>query len=513
MEETCQESDKDPQVETCLGQLGTSLAAMAATQGQGAMTAQQLIDTVQQLQANMQQAQQRELTLRQQVEQLTAGQTDAQQREAALRQQLDQVLNGQQQQAQAQAQQQQAAFQANVGAAFQELARSQNDLVQALRDRPDKKVTLVDNRGLAKPDRFLGEESNWLYWKTRMEAFITSVHPKMEAVLEWAEDFDTEITATEIKAAFGPVNPTHQTIEDVEEISGQLYAILQTLCEKEAFQVVRSAGKSQGLEAWRKLNRRFDPSTGGRRGAMLRAILSPQKCTKLDHLWAAVETWEENVRQYEQRRRSDGTRQQLDSEIKVSILEQLCPVEIERHLQLNRSRYSDYADVRAELVMFLETRLGHRLKLGDASGAHSASGGDPMDVGSFSRRAKARKAKEMARKVLRKASPAKDLDRPTTRAKGPVVDPKRPEFATIATRSDTSRRIVGRPVEVLPTRINSPRPRQSQVANRRVLETLKKSLKPNLWTLGSSALPCWRNGARTTSRWRRMPNRAALQLL
>ena len=81
-----------------------------------------------------------------------------------------------------------------------------------------------------------------------MEAFITSVHPKMEAVLEWAEDFDTEITATEIKAAFGPVNPTHQTIEDVEEISGQLYAILQTLCEKEAFQVVRSAGKSQGLE-------------------------------------------------------------------------------------------------------------------------------------------------------------------------------------------------------------------------------------------------------------------------
>ena len=34
------------------------------------MTAQQLIDTVQQLQANMQQAQQRELTLRQQVEQL-----------------------------------------------------------------------------------------------------------------------------------------------------------------------------------------------------------------------------------------------------------------------------------------------------------------------------------------------------------------------------------------------------------------------------------------------------------
>ena len=113
---------------------------------------------------------------------------------------------------------------------------------------------------------------------------------------------------------------------------------------------------------------------------MLRTILSPPKCQKIDNLWASVESWEEAVRQYEHRKRSDGTRHQLDDEIKVSILEQMCPVKIERHLQLNRSRYTDYNDVRSELVLYLETRLGQRLKIGDASGANL---GDPMDVGGF----------------------------------------------------------------------------------------------------------------------------------
>ena len=332
----------------------------------GQMTAHQLIETVMQLRQAMEQSQARE---------------------QSLRQQLDQVMLGQQQQAQnvqaqleQQAQTAQAQFRNDVGVAFNELAQSQRALLTAVSTKPERKMTLVDTKGLAKPEKFTGEESGWLYWKTRMEAFITSVFPQMEPVLEWAEEVDAEVTQAAIRAAFGSVRPSHHEVEDVEEIDVQLYAILQTLCEKEPFQIVRSAGKSKGLEAWRKLNRRFDPSTGGRRGAMLRTILSPPKCQKIDNLWASVESWEEAVRQYEHRKRSDGSRHQLDDEIKVSILEQMCPVEIERHLQLNRSRYTDYNDVRAELVLYLETRLGQRLKIGDASGANL---GDPMDVGGF----------------------------------------------------------------------------------------------------------------------------------
>ena len=65
---------------------------------------------------------------------------------------------------------------------------------------------------------------------------------------------------------------------------------------------------------------------------MLRHILTPTKVTKV--LSSALEAWEETVRVYECRRKSDGTRHELDEEKKVSVLEALCPQEIERHLQL-----------------------------------------------------------------------------------------------------------------------------------------------------------------------------------
>lgn len=102
-----------------------------------------------------------------------------------------------------------------------------------LRKKPEQKIRLVDTKGLAKPEKFTGDEMGWLYWKTRAESFVTSVFPEMKAVLEWAEEQDVEITTPAIRAAFGNVNPTRQEVKEVEDINVQLYAILQTLCEKE----------------------------------------------------------------------------------------------------------------------------------------------------------------------------------------------------------------------------------------------------------------------------------------
>ena len=162
--------------------------------------------------------------------------------------------------------------------------------------------------------------------------------------------------------------------------------------------------------------------------------------------------------------------------------------------------------------MFLETRLGHRLKLGDASGAHSASGGDPMDVGSFSKggkRGKGKKGKGDCKKGSPKGKSGKGSGQTDNKGKGSGSGSKETRVCHNCNKIGHLKKDCW----AAGGGAANPRPRQSQVANRRVLETLKKSLKPNLWTLGSSALPCWRNGARTTSRWRRMLNRAVLQLL
>ena len=89
----------------------------------------------------------------------------------------------------------------------------------------------------------------------------------------------------------------------------------------------------------------------------------------------------ELVNPYESRRDSSGNRQTLADDIKMSILNSMCPSEIERHLQLNRSKFVDFNDMHSELSTYLETRVGIRLKI-ESLGSNKR-GEDDMDIGAF----------------------------------------------------------------------------------------------------------------------------------
>ena len=335
----------------------------------GGMSAQELIDVVRQLRQEVTQGQQREARLQGQVEMLVHAQ-------------------------QAQGSDPGGHFE-GMRQAFTALAQSQQDLIKNIKVPKDAKKTmsLVDNRGLAKPDKFDGKEEGFLYWRTRLEAFVTSIHPDLEDIMLWAEEMDHEIMSADIKAAWGPLNPSEREVVDVDSMNSQLFAVLQTLCEREALQIVRSSGKHNGLESWRRLVRRFDPATGNRRRAMLRAILNPSKASKLEDLSNSIESWEEMVRQYEHKKRPDGTRHQLDEEIRMSVLEHLCPGELEKHLQLNRSRFTSYLDVRNEIVLYIEARLGAKFRMTDASQPPGGQDPQPMDVGAFEKKGKGKSKK------------------------------------------------------------------------------------------------------------------------
>eukprot|EP00438_Fugacium_kawagutii_P024647 Skav203984 [mRNA] locus=scaffold3369:57215:60998:- [translate_table: standard] len=270
-------------------------------------------------------------------------------------------------------------------ATLEEMVNTHRAILDATR-KPEKKLTLVDNRGLAKPSNYDGT-ADFLQWKIRLEAFVSSVHADFEKAMQWGEDEADPISEASMTAEFGATNPAQEEIPDLAAKDAQLYAVLQTLCEKEAFTLVRSAGKGHGLEAWRRLCKRYDPSTGGTRRALLKSVLSPNKCSKVEEPSAAVENWEDQVRQYENRRKADGTRPTLDEDIKISILEPICPTEVERHLQLNQARFADYQEVRKELSTCLETRIGLRLKAG-APYNPDPNGPGPMDIGALDKKGK-----------------------------------------------------------------------------------------------------------------------------
>ena len=291
-----------------------------------------------------------------------------------------------------------------IGPALQALATSQTELANAVRRDEKKSVTLIDNRGVGKPEKFVGKENeSFLRWKIKLESFIYSIFPELEKVLAWAEDQDSTVTLDRAGAAFGI--GTAEPVEDLEEKGAQVYGVLQNLLEGEPFMIVRNTERGNGFESWRRLNKRYDPSTGAKKSALLRHILSPGRC-KLEELSEKIEGWMELVNRYESRRDGSGHRQLLADDIKMSILESMAPPEVERHLQLNRPRFMDFEDMHSELSTYLETRVGVKLKI--ESLGSSKRGEDDMDVEHSVKMEKVEKEKVRVKEVKVKEREAKE---------------------------------------------------------------------------------------------------------
>ena len=107
-----------------------------------------------------------------------------------------------------------------------------------------------------------------------------------------------------------------------------MHTALMALTSYEANDIVANSRKNP-LDAWRRLQKRYDPTTGGRKRNLLRTIIFPGRCSLLE-LQAGIERWESYVSRYEKKMKD-----KLDDEIKLAGLESLVPEELEKHLILN----------------------------------------------------------------------------------------------------------------------------------------------------------------------------------
>ena len=215
------------------------------------------------------------------------------------------------------------------------------------------RARLVDTRGIGKPPVFPGDMAKWPAWSFKMENFVASVYQEGRNALHWAATQEDPILQAEVDAI----------IENASEISEGLYSALAQLTEQEALDIVKNCPRGNGLEAWRRLTRRFDPQTVGRKRALLGKILAPG-VSKMSDLSASIEQWEERVRQYQ-----DRSRESLSEDVRAGILIEMAPEQLRTHLYLNQSRLESYDKVRAEIFSFLEAKYAKHTQ------------DDPMDVG------------------------------------------------------------------------------------------------------------------------------------
>ena len=186
--------------------------------------------------------------------------------------------------------------------------RAMNSLAthQVRRDTPSP----IDVKGRGRPKESTGNEEDFQQWWKKTEAFFAGVMK-----LEWSAEQVTEITHEPIDLEFLPiVTNVKRRVRHLEFVLHQMHTTLMALTTYQVNDRVANTRKKP-LEAWRRLQKRYDPTTGGRKRIWHRTIISFGGCS-LSELQAEIERWESYVSRYEKKFQDTS-----DDEIKVAGLE------------------------------------------------------------------------------------------------------------------------------------------------------------------------------------------------
>ena len=152
-------------------------------------------------------------------------------------------------------------------------------------------LSLIDVKGLGRLKEFTARGEDFQQWSKNTEAFFAGVIKESEMMLEWAAEQTTEITTTAIDLEFLPTDTIEDRgVQNLEFVLQHMHTALMALTSYEANDIVANLRKNP-LEAWRRLQKRYDPTTGGRKRNFLRTIISPGRCSLLE-LHAGIERWE-----------------------------------------------------------------------------------------------------------------------------------------------------------------------------------------------------------------------------
>ena len=174
---------------------------------------------------------------------------------------------------------------------------------------PKVTAPLVDTRTIGEALSFTGEHKAWSEWSFQFTVYMGSANPKSIEALRWTAMQDAKITAAAVVQ------------KSIEEHSAQRYLALALLCKGSALVSAKDTEANNELEAWRALNATFDSNNKGRQRVRMQYLLQPKRAESILQTTEAVERWECDVGEYEQR-----FGKTLDEDVKVCVILALAPL-------------------------------------------------------------------------------------------------------------------------------------------------------------------------------------------
>ncbi|CAE7627361.1 unnamed protein product [Symbiodinium sp. CCMP2592] len=211
---------------------------------------------------------------------------------------------------------------------------------------------LIDVKAVGRPSQLGGtlEEAsrNWRQWSYRLELWLASQFPDARKILAWVkEKGDTEIPLASLEST----SITGVAKEAVLEFNRQLEVVLGTLTSDAPGDITMNSSTGSGLDMFRRLHARLDPSDMVTSMRWLRSLMSTSAVDSVTDLVPAIEKWEDAHRRYSQRKDCAP----LTEQQKMVSLIGLAPSELQGHLELNLGRLSSYELLRREMVSFADT--------------------------------------------------------------------------------------------------------------------------------------------------------------
>ena len=118
-----------------------------------------------------------------------------------------------------------------------------------------------------------------------------------------------------------------------------MYAILVSLVQGKALQIVRTVRTQSGYEVFRLLTRHYEPVTAARQLNLLFGIIEGNKLKDLsyDNLDEKIMTWEHEITEYE-----TLAGERMQDLVKTAVLLRSAPNDLKEYLHMHSDKFGTY---------------------------------------------------------------------------------------------------------------------------------------------------------------------------
>ena len=222
-------------------------------------------------------------------------------------------------------------------------------IAEALRDRRGGEeyhrhqhpIQKMQTKSFEKLPQFSGRIEDWQEWAFKWRSAASSSHCDAGALLEWAEGTNNSIDEEDIDIF--KANGSH--------LSHEFYHQLVLIVSGDALEIVRNTSMENGLEAWRKLHKRYNPSNPTRALQLLREAIHPQQPKGLEEVEGCIDRWETTLRRLER-----DFKETLSDKLKIAVALNFCPDDLQASILRNAEFMNNYTELKEKITSFTSVK-------------------------------------------------------------------------------------------------------------------------------------------------------------